>query len=361
MTTAHTKPVRIGIRGAAGLLGSRLAAAIARTTDLRTTVGVVIPDRTLTGLLERTKLLPRLARWLPDQMYLQVPSHLGSERDMVRKFNQDYPQIHFCGASQLSWKNECDVVVDMAYPAGKEMVAQPYSTFPGNIILQDGASPEGRLIVPPFPAQGNGDRHFYRMGDCMMSGLIPMLYPFRDEIAKIRLHMLTQFDGREPDYLIHERAHAFYLREDLKEKLARDLSSLLPASHIEVGAVVQIPSLLHYQATITLELASEISGDEVRERLASTAHLRMIPERITSTYDINLARSFEDVVPSVMVFDHALYPRSGERSSTVRLVAALYYRSAAVLPNMDAIRILAQGMDPLEAMRQTDRDMGFSE
>ena len=48
------------------------------------------------------------------------------------------------------------------------------------------------------------------------------------------------------------------------------------------------------------------------------------------------------------------------RTYTVRMLAAIYYRTAAVLPNLDAIRILVQGMDPLEAMRQTDRDMRFA-
>ena len=66
-------------------------------------------------------------------------------------------------------------------------------------------------------------------------------------------------------------------------------------------------------------------------------------------------------IPPIAVLGSTLEVVRSDTSTNIRVVLALYYRTLAVIPNLDAIRILAQGMDPLAAMRQTDRDMGFNE
>lgn len=76
-----------------------------------------------------------------------------------------------------------------------------------------------------------------------------------------------------------------------------------------------------------------------------------------STYQINLARVIDDRVPPIHVFGGTI----NTIGNVVRLKLALYYRTLAVLPNLDAVRMLVQGIDPIEAMRQTDRSMGFIE
>ncbi|MFA4818618.1 MAG: hypothetical protein WC621_02125 [Patescibacteria group bacterium] len=349
--------IRVGIRGVAGLLGSRIAAAIQRTNDIKLEVGVVLPDRTLETLLNRRQFLPQFQCALPKQLFVQVPNHTGGESEIVRQLNAR-GQVRFQGVSQLSWRKSCDVIIDNAYPAGKEVVEEQYRAFPGIVILQDGAAPEGRLIVPPLTAPDAGQGNRYRMGDCILSGLVPLLYPLRDIAKTVRVHLLTQFDGRESDYLITERAHAFYVRDDLRVKVTKDLGVLFPDQEIDVEAVIQIPSLLHYQLTLSVELREAINHNDLRYRLGTMPRVRLVPSGVTSTYDVNLARSFSDEIPPIVVFESSLEPGVGA-SSMVRIVAALYYRTAAVLPNLDSIRILAQGMDPIEAMRQTDRDMGF--
>ena len=295
--------IRIGIRVFAGLLGSRIVAAVQRTQDMSVEVGVVVPDRTL--------------------------------------------------------ETHCDAIIDdCAYPAAREVVDKHYRGFPGVILLQDGAAPEGRLIAPPCIAKG-GAGNRYRMGDCIMAGLVPLLYPFRDDAKKFRIHLLTQFDGKEPDYLITERAHAFYLREDLRRKVTGDIGSLFKGQDADVAAVVQIPSLLHYELTVQIELDQWIEGGEVRRRLAEMPRVRVAPSGIVSTYGINLAMSFSNNIPPIIVFKDLIEPWFGRAAQKIRFVAALCYSTAAVLSNLDAIRMLVQDMDPIEAMRQTDRDMGF--
>lgn len=358
MTT--NEQIRVGIRGI-GLLGSRLLWAIGRTQDMRCTVGVVVPDKSLDGLLARAAIQPRLRACFPEQMFVSVPKHMGRESQRVRELNARQRIVEFEGASQLDWKQECDVIVDTAWPAGRDAVEKQYQTFPGPILLQDGAGPKGRLIVPPVLASERAeDGKFWRLGDCMVSGIVPLLYPFHKQVARARLSVLMQYDGREPDYLIPERAHAWYLRDDLREKLRRDLGVLYPRVEVEVASVVQIPSMLHYEVTVELELYTVTAQEQARAYLATMPHVRILPPQVTSTYELNLVRGeSHDGIPPITVLAASLEPAQGQPSRRVRFCAALYYRQAAILPNVDAIRIAAQGADPVAAMRQTDRDMGF--
>lgn len=357
----NKKLIQVGIRRAAGLLGSRLGHAIRAASDMDLTVGVVLPDRTLDAVLNRCQIIGGYNRSLARQMYIQALKQSGErESAVVRRLNKAQELVHFEGASQLNWKKSCNVIVDTAYPAGKETFAEQYRHFPGIILLQDGATPEGRLIVPPLMVENQGTQtNVYRMGDCILSGIVPLLYPWREMASRIRVHMVTQFDGKEADYLITERAHAFYVRTDLRNKVEDDLSILFPHQEVSVQTVVQIPSLLHYQATLEIDLRRSISHEEVKRLLQEMPRVQVMPAAVSSTYDINLARSFEDTIPPVMVFECALHPCVGERSNVVRIVAAIYYRTAAVLPNIDAIRILTCGTDPIAAMKQTDNDLGF--
>ncbi|MBI2427087.1 MAG: hypothetical protein HYV34_04530 [Candidatus Kerfeldbacteria bacterium] len=353
------KPIRVGIRGAAGLLGSRLGAAIHRTKDMSLEVGVVLLDQTLASVLNRCKLLGGYRDTLPRRMFLNSPN--GGENKAVCRLNESQDTIAFESASQLCWRATCDVIVDTAYPAGKETFAEQYRAFPGPIVLQDGASPEGRLIVPPLISpERNGQSNIYRMGDCILSGIIPILYPFRDSAKSIRVHMVTQFDGKEAYYLIIERATGMWIRADLRTKVEHELQELFPKQEVRVQAVVQIPSLLHYVATIEFELGMPMSHEDVHHLLRGVPRIQMLPMDVTSTYDINLARSFSNSIAPIMVFDSGILPMRGERSTTVLVTAAIYYRTAAVLPNIDAIRMLVHGVDPIVAMQQTDLDMEFA-
>ena len=349
-----SNPIRVGIRGAAGLLGGRIAQALAKSSDMKATIGVVIPDRSLQSMADRQGFLPEWRAQLPEEIFVHVPRHVGREADMVSKLNLRH-DFGFKGFSQLSWRKNCDVIIDTAYPNGKDSVEDQYLNFPGHILLQDGATPEGRLIVPPLMGPEIFGERKYRMGDCILSGLIPQIYPFRNIAKKIRVSMLTQYNGRDSDYTIEERVNAVYVRDDLREKVEQDLKALFSEQEVEIEEVIQVPSLLHYKSTIYLELRREMSADEIRIALAEMPHVRVLPENVSSTYDINLARSTSASLPPITVFGGCIQVRD----CSVRIVSALYYRQVAVLPNIDAVRILGRGMDPLEAMRQTDKEMGF--
>lgn len=359
------KKVRVGIRGL-GLLGSRIAHAVHISSDMELAVGVAIPDKALDSLLSRAAFHRETRQAIPRNMYLAVPRHLGSESDLVRKYNTSQSIIQFEGVSQLCWRKHCDCIVDTAYPAGKQdAVVQQYNAFPGYIIIQDGAFPEGALIAPPVVPPNTSRRGtgtLYRMADCILSGVVPLIHAFHEYASEINLSMLTQYNGREQDYLIVERAGAVYLREDIRQKVQEDLSTLFPAAHVDVASVVQIPSLLHYQGTLTIKLSSRISRQETLDILARMPRIDVLPSGISSTYEINLSRGMRDSLKPVSVFSDSVQVRHHANGTELRIVFVIYYRTVAVLANLDAIRILGDDgsyKTPLDIMKRTDQEAGF--
>ncbi|MBI2484153.1 hypothetical protein HYV71_03145, partial [Candidatus Uhrbacteria bacterium] len=352
------KRTRVGIRGL-GLLGSRIARAVHLSSDMDLTVGVAIPDKALDEIIKRAEFHHATRQALPQKMYLAVPRHIGKESDFVRKYNTSQSIIKFEGASQLCWRKQCDCIVDTAYPAGKDdAVVRQYATFPGRILVQDGASPEGSLIAPPVVPTCKSNRTpgiLYRMADCILSGVVPLIHAFEGRASEVCLSMLTQYNGREPDYLIAERSGAVYVREDVRQKVQDDISVLFPKIDINVQAVIQIPSLLHYQGTLTMRLSPSITREDAINVLSCMPRIVVLPKGIMSTYQVNLARGAQDSLRPVMVFSDSVETKPDANGAILRIVFAIYYRTVAVLSNLDAIRILC-GEDthrtPLDTMRR---------
>src|SRR3989338_7356927 len=81
--------IRVCVRGIFGLLGSRIALAIARNPDLRLTVGIAKNDTTLRDALKAMKALPENIRrsCVAEKMYLDEPHRtvreVNASQDLV--------------------------------------------------------------------------------------------------------------------------------------------------------------------------------------------------------------------------------------------------------------------------------------
>ena len=355
MDTTHSAPVRIGIRGAAGLLGSRLLVAMGRTKDLRATVGICRKDPTLERMVSRMEFGGLLARQaLPEKIYIEA-----GEED-IAALNAKIGEPRFFPIREIDLADACDVVIDAATSAtGKERTAV-FQGFTGPIILQDGAYPHGRLIAPPLIAASQGGNRF-RQGGCFISGVMPVLAAFQEGLKRARMYLIMQYDGREADFLITERVITFRVADQYRPRMREELAALLPDARCEVMSVIQIPGMLHYAVTLELECHGSLTAEDVREILRTIPRVRYLPPEVNGTYELNLARVLDDRIPPITPLGSTLEVQSSGGTTNVRLVLALYYRTLAVLPNLDAIRMLIQGMNPIDAMRQTDRDMGFCE
>lgn len=347
------KKIRVGIRGLAGLLGSRLAAAIVRTSDMVTTVGIVRDDLTTRRLIEHTK-------FGSDEWYTSIPSVIyvdGVQQDCEALAPLAAGRITFRPIEDLDLATTCDVMVDAATGRVEGALADQYQKFSGPIILQDGAYPTGRLIAPPLVAPSQGGNR-WRQGGCFLSGIAPILAPFASQITDLRFLLVMQYDGREADFTIAERLNTVTIADHYLPRFEKELRELLP-SDIPIGivgeGVVQVPGMLHYVVTLIFGLKRGIGPTVVTNILAQSPRVRILPEGLVSSYPLNLARTVDPYLPPISIVSDTIVAQSG----AVRCKAFLYYPTLAVLPNIDAIRILVQRLDPLEAMRQTDRDMGF--
>lgn len=351
-----TNPIRVAVRGASGLLGSRLLAAVGKTHDLRVTAGVVRSDPTLERLIGRLAFgNPAERQALPEQFYLDESDAVLHQ--LNRKLGG---RLTMRPLSELNLAAVSDVVVDAASGApgkGHPLQAQ-YQNFAGPIILQDGEYPIGRLIAAPLIAPSQGGNR-WRQGGCFLSGIAPILAVFGPELKSLRLHLVMQCRGRESDFLITERVNSFQIADYYIPQMEKELGLLLPNCESTVESVIQIPGMLHYAVALEMTVSSKFTVADVKHQFAHLPRVRLLPDAVTGTYEINLARVLDDRIPPIMVFGGSVTCRPDGTGANIRFKLALYYRTLAVLPNLDAIRVLCQGLDPLEAMRQTDRDMGF--
>ena len=342
--------IRVGNIGMLGNLGSRLLAALSRDPDFELAVGVVQPDNNLVRALSALATNQNLKdiSWAKKMF-------MAAKHSEVKKWNDSQTLIIFLPVDQLALKAECDVVIDVTNYGSQQLMEQ-YNSFGGPVILQSGAK-EGSLISPPLVTPSvNG---VYRQGDCLVSALIPALSVFKD-LQSVRMHLIKQFGEKLGDYPTSDRLNAIYLDPDVDKNLNKELAVLLPEVEVKVDGVYQIPGLKNYLATLALVLENEISGDELRAKLSSAPRMIVAGGNIISTYDVDYyLRSRLQMsgigIPPIVVYGSTLKPNLSLSSKEVFLQIAIYYKMIAVLPNLDALRILCLGEKPLEAMRNTDK------
>ena len=355
-SSADNKPTRVAIRGIAGLLGSRLAMAISKNPDMELTVGIAKSDRTLTEALRTMAPLSENIR----QGALAKQMFLDNKHKEVSKINSSQNIVEFREADQLNLSKECDVIVDATSPGGSIFWMERYASSGLPVILQSGEYPRGDLIAPPIVKQSINGKIF-RQGDCVLSGLVPVLAHLEPLSAKLTMHILTQYTEKLNDYTTDERLGAVYIRDDVREEVRNGFSMLFPEARIELVGVSQASGLSYYTANVLLEAKYPISGVDLGELLSGKPRMRVVPS-VESTYEIShfhkeRAQAFGGQLPPITVFGTDLLSR--DKQTLFRIGVAIDYRFIAILPNIDAIRILAKGIDGEASMRITDKNMGF--
>jgi len=338
-----------------GLLGSRIALAIGKSSDMEVSTGIVKSDPTLRSALSAFKQLPEgiRKRIVPERMYLD------DKHATVRELNASQDVVRFEPADQLNVAKECDALIDAASPGSSQKWMERYTTSNRTVILQSGEYPHGSLIVAPVVKDRNAKIH--RQGDCVLSGIVPVLASLAPLAARITMHILTQYTEKLNDYTTDQRLGTVYLREEIKEQLETELVPMFPETNLTLLGVTQASGLSFYTATLLVETREALSGQQLKELLSGKPRIRVVPD-IRSTFEIahykEIVEAFDGKVQPITVFGSGL--NSNEKTTMHRIMIAIDYRYIAVLPNIDAVRMLASGMDGEQAMKVTDRDMNFA-
>jgi len=357
-TPSAQRNEHICIRGIFGLLGSRIALAIRKNPDMKLAVGIAKNDPTLHDALKTMKPLPEDIRkdLFAEKMYLD------DKHSVVREVNASQNMVTFEPADQLNL-SDCDVVIDAASPGSSQKWMERYRTFNGPVVIQSGEYPLGRLIVPPRKMSYSENENIFRQGDCVLSGIVPVLHYLEPVAKRIIMSILTQYTEKLNDYTTGERLGSTYIREDVKQQVETELEPLFPETELMLLGVSQVSGLSYYTATLLVETKYQMSGQEIKELLENKPRIRVVPD-IKSTYEIahfhkERMQAFGKEMPPITVFGSDL--NSTARSTLFRIMIAIDYRYIAVLPNIDTVRMLTLGMSGEEAMRFTDRNMGFSQ
>ncbi len=338
----------------AGLLGKRLAREIQKHPDIEITFGIVKNDETLRRLL--------YSPFKDDMTWVtKIPIYLDEGRRKVQEINELQQKIRFEPADQLNLRKTCDILLDTAAPGSRENWDERYRHFEKPVILQSGEYPHGRLISPPLIEETN-QGNIYRQGGCIVSGLSPILAAIQQLVNRIRVNVLMQYDQKLNDYPTNQITKATYFGDDQVTAVEEELKSLLNTKEVKVDDLFKVPSLDYYTFSLHLEMKRPQSREKIREMLEQTPRIMIASESITSTYGIDHlykeeALSLGRDIPPIVLYGCDL--QDGHKEREIRIRAAIFSKMIAVLPNIDAIRILAKGMEPLEAMKMTDHYTGF--
>lgn len=324
-----TKPIRVGIRGVSGHLGRRLVQALRRQEDMEFTLGLVRED------------------------------------SMKREFETVLAVLESCGtplgghiAEAADVAAECDVLVDATAPRASESTRACDAEMGIPVILQCSET-EGRLIAPPLLELGTSS--LWRQGDCLLTGLAPVIAPFAAQLTRIRADVMMQFARALNTYPMAQRIGATYLSPSVARVFKEGLATLFPRAEVKTN-VRQVPGLDYYTAHLELSLDCRVSHADVTEMLERSPRVCLLPRDVMSTYEIDhlireaiLARR-RDLSP-ITVFRDTMIPANGGHAFTIELDVAIYSRMIAVYGNIDAIRMIARGVGniaPYDAMRATD-------
>lgn len=349
--------IKVCIRGLAGLLGSRIAQCIARNPDLKLTAGIVKKDWTLQNVFATMDTCSEgvVKGLCPEALYLD------EKHSVVREVNKAQTHLKFEPADQLNLGSSCDLVVDVSAPGTLNSWWNKYCELGKPVILQSGEYPKGRLISLPLVEAENGkDRNIYRQGDCILSGISPVLAHLKPVMKNLTMHVVTQYTDKLGDYPTDLRLSAAYYREDVQKQIEGGLKELLDCSFMIMG-VVQIPGISYYTISLSVETKESITGLQLRDMLIDRPRIRIVPG-LNSTFEIEQfhkerVHAIGRELPPISVFGADL--NSDEKKKTFRIGIALDYKPLVALANIDAIRAIGLGLSGEEAMRITDGNMGF--
>lgn len=357
-SNSASNPIRLALRGAGGLLGHRLLRTILATQpDMAVPYVILGPD---TESFRRFEGAMRGLRH-PKEIEVFVDATRDRLRTLAQEWNSPWPLQRQDQAFGKLMK--MDAIVDAAIVPGKDGLKNFYDDFSRSkpIVFQSGTYPQHHLASPPFgPMPLAEGPYTYRQGDCLLSGVGPLIFPFRERIRKLDLHLLVQRQKRLNDYTLRDNLDDLIVTPGLEDRVKREVHELLP--HLDEScveaSVFEVPGHDYYLCEVKVRLAEPLTEEDFLETLRGQPRVTVLPPTIEiSTGQVQqlirepLIENGRRLKP-ILVFSCPGAVRIRDNQLLFR--AAFYSKAITMLPNIDTVRSVVRGMTPLEAMRQTD-------
>ncbi len=357
--STDTSKIKLGIRGLAGSLGTSIYCALPKQKDIELVLGVVRDDETLKRFLRRRHTLCDY----PDQLAL-----LDSFLPKVLLLDKDPPIKAPVSKNDVTLKplnledlSSCAVILDCATPGTfRVWDTNYYSKLSGTFVLSQAGefSCSGPLISPPIVPTTQDSNRIFRLGDCIVSALVPVISTLVNHfgLTDVSLAITTQFTDSVDGTPTSDVADAIHFSDAANPQKKRDLISLCKTD-LDIVSYNQVIGLRFYDVKLKGKIKSSSLRD-VRSSLLQVPRVRLA-NGISGTDDlISLRRSLLNIglnLPPIVVSGC-----SGSGSAdNLDFHVSIDHQSIAACANLDALRILACKLDPLVAMEITDYWMGY--
>lgn len=320
--------IRVGLRGISGQLGARVCAVINSQPDMVMSLGISRKDR---SFRERGRALEASN---PETEFIFTDEDDGRIEDKIRQ--------------------SVDVFID----ATSDGIASQYENFYAKsefpVIVQSGdRNFQAVAAAPVFPEKSK----IIRQGDCNVSGLAPVLSALCDVTDSLQLTVIMQYGTQLRDKPRDTRLHSIDFRRS--NNLHEDLSRLFPDVDLVINQIVQVPGLRFYAHIIDLHTKIPFDKEELHFLLNRHPRIKCIAES-NSTFQIQeqgemfrqRGRNLPPITPLTLLTKE-YDPKH------LTFYTAVDSRNVTVFSNVDAARFLGSEVEPLEAMKQTDRALNF--
>lgn len=320
--------LRIGLRGVAGQLGSRICAAVNRQPDMTTTLG-----------------LDKIGQTVKTRAFGLKPANPETEFIFL---DQDDPSI------EQRIPTDVDVFIDATPPGVASRYAETYSAYNIPVIVQSGDRTFPHIASPPRITENTT---VIRQGDCNISGLTPVLSALGEIVERVQLTVLMQYGSSLRDKPRNTRLHTIELRPSTE--LSEDLQQLFPDVDFVVRQITQTPGLQYYEHIIDLITTVSVDKDDIYELLNRHPRIKCMPD-VRSSFPVDeggemlrlRGKNQPPITPLTLMTQQY-------DSKHIVLYVLIDSRWVTVYPNVDLARILGLGTAPLDAMKKTDKAMNF--
>ncbi len=305
---------------------------------MEVSVGTAIKDQTLERFFSRSAYLVQKSQQPLARLLLVAERHRE-----IRALNEKGWACE--PLDQYSLYRLCDVLVDATGPGVSIRYEKDDIASDIPVILQSGEFPRGRLIAPPVMQEGQS--RLYRQGDCVLSGVAPIVAALEKSscgVESLNISVLMQYSSPLRDYPTSQRICATYIRKDISDQLNSELRQLFPAINSRVNPVLQVPGLDYYTVTFNVKVKNSISGNQLLAVLRNSQRTFVSDEEVSSTYQID--HYFRESIagselPPIGIYSQFIEPKGAEIATSLVICASLYSRFMAVLPNIEAVRMVA--------------------
>ncbi|TSC58615.1 MAG: glyceraldehyde-3-phosphate dehydrogenase (NAD(P)) [Candidatus Peregrinibacteria bacterium Greene0416_19] len=261
---------------------------------------------------------------------------------------------------------QTDAIIDASILKNGDSLAGFYEQYSLTrpVIRQSGTYPAYHSLAPPFEPRLQADApHQYRQGDCLVSGVVPVLHAFRGDLQHVLMIVAIQKQQRLNDYTLRSNLEEFRIDCRLNAMVERYLRDLMPTTAFRVKTI-QVPGHDYYLCDCEMTLRNTIPYDDLIDRLRQQPRLALLfspmPISTSALQHLIHEQRTENGIPlqPIICFAHRDHLNIDGPQCTLRF--AIYSKAITVLPNIDSARALCTRMPMINAMRRTDEYAGFA-